>query len=163
MRQFLALSDRLNRVLMVAAAFWAFILAVAITIDVTGRGLFSAPLTGTLEIVVNSIVVIAFLQIGFAVRSRSMLRADFLLQVMPRRLRRGLDVLGLLAGAAVFGLLAYAILDPLTSALATGEYEGEGALRVPTWPIYGVIAFGAGLACLNYLVLAFLALREEPV
>ncbi len=145
--------DKVNRWLMALSALWAFMLAVIITIDVTGRGLFGAPLTGSLEIITNSIVVIAFLQISYAVRSKSMLRADFILHLLPSALRRGLEAIGLLCGFAVFALLCYAVLDPLRDAFVSGEYEGEGALRVPTWPIYTVIAFGAALAAVNYVLL----------
>ncbi len=154
----LRVADRLNQALMVLAAFWGFILAVVITVDVVGRGLFAMPLTGSLEIVTNSIIVIAFLQLGYAVRSRSMLRADFLVHFLPGKLRQGLAFLGYLAGAFVFGLLVAACVEPAMDAWHSGEFEGEGALRVPTWPMYGVILLGSGLASLNYIILAWLAL-----
>ena len=46
--------------------------------------------------------MIVFLQIGFAVRSKSMLSADFVLNAMPRIPRRILLVLVLLLGAVFF-------------------------------------------------------------
>ena len=42
------------------------------------------PISGTKEIVANSVVMIVFMQVGFAVRSQSMLRADFLVVMMPK-------------------------------------------------------------------------------
>ncbi|AKH98906.1 TRAP-type C4-dicarboxylate transport system, small permease component [Hoeflea sp. IMCC20628] len=145
----------INRVLMGLSAFWSFFLAVIITVDVVGRGLFNSPLTGSLEIIVNSIVVIAFLQLGYAVGSGSMLRADFILHLLPRRLTLFLDVTGLVIGAIIFGLLCYAVIDPTISAYRSGDYEGEGAMRVPTWPIYATIFFGSLLTTINYILLAF--------
>ncbi|MEM8636446.1 MAG: TRAP transporter small permease [Pseudomonadota bacterium] len=153
--------EKLNKTLMTVSAFWAFLLAVIITADVVGRGVFDAPLTGTLEIITNSIVVIAFLQIAFAVGTKSMLRADFVVHLLPAGLQRALAVMGHLLGAAIFALLAYAVVEPMLGALASGEYEGEGALRVPTWPIYAVICLGAGLAAVNYLRLALNDLRDN--
>ena len=37
-----------------------------------------------------------------------------------------------------------------------GEYEGEGALRVPAWPTRFTILIGSALACFNYLLMAYL-------
>lgn len=99
--------------------------------------------------------MITFLQVAYAVQSRSMLRADFLIHLFPTGLARVLNVLGYLAGAIIFGLIVYGCIDPLMNAIERGEYEGEGegALRVPVWPAYCVIIFGSALACLSYLVL----------
>ena len=37
-----------------------------------------------------------------------------------------------------------------------GEYEGEGALRVPAWPTRFTILFGSTIACINYLLMMYL-------
>lgn len=150
---------RLNRSLMVLAAFWAFFLAIVITTDVAGRGLFDRPLAGAVEIVANSIVLMVFLQAGEVVRSRSMLRADFLVESIGPRASRALEIGGCLAGALLFGLIAYGCVEPAMTAYERGEFEGE-ALRVPTWPIYATIVFGSVLAAVNYVVLAFEYMRS---
>ena len=36
-----------------------------------------------------------------------------------------------------------------------GEYEGEGALRVPSWPARWTVLVGSALALINYLVMAY--------
>jgi len=149
----LTILKKLNRGLMVLAAFWAFLLAVSITIDVAGRGLFNQPLTGTYELITNSIAMIAFLQVAYAVQSRSMLRADFLLHLFPGWLKTVLDIIGYAAGAIIFALIVYGCIDPLTQAIVRGEYEGDGALRVPVWPIYCIVILGSLLASLSYLVM----------
>lgn len=145
--------QKLNRMLMVFAAFWAFFLAVTITLDVSGRGLFNQPLTGTHELIVNSVVMIVFLQVAYAVSSGSMLRADFLLHLFPVRLKQALNIVGYLGGTAIFALIVYGCFEPMIQAFERGEYEGDGALRVPVWPIYCVIILGALLACLSYLAM----------
>ena len=143
---------------MILAAVWAFVLCFLIVGDAVGRTLFNAPLQGTPEIVANSIVMIVFLQAGYAIRSHSMLRADFLLKLLGPTARRILHALGYLLGAAFFLVLLSGALEPAAHAWNSGEYEGEGALRVPAWPTRFIILLGAGLATLNYLVLAGLAL-----
>ena len=61
------LNDRITRILMIVAAVWAFCLTFIIMSDIIGRGVFNAPVYGVREIVMNSIVIIVFLQAGYAV------------------------------------------------------------------------------------------------
>lgn len=146
------LSDWLTRTLMVLGAVWAFALCFLILADIIFRAL-NMPLSGTKELVANSVVIILFMQIGFAVRSGAMLRATFLVDMMPPPARKLLVVLGLLTGAGVFLLLMHAGVTPALRSFANGEFDGEGALRVPVWPARFAIIFGAGLAVLNYFIL----------
>ena len=152
---------RINQTFMVVAAFWALLLAVNIALDVFGRVVFNSPVLGTTEAVTNSIVMIAFLQLPYAVFSRSMLRADFLLSVLPGRLSRIFTFIGACLGAALFGLLVYGIFDPMLTAYARGEFVGEGTVRIPVWPIYVVILTGAALTTLNYLIEAAMLLIDD--
>jgi len=150
------LNDRIVKALMVVAALWAFMLTFFIMSDIIGRGVFNAPLNGVREIVMNSIVIIVFLQAGYAIRSRSMLRADFILNQFPTMVRRAALLLCYLLGAAFFLIILNGGIDTAIHAWVADEYEGEGALRVPTWPTKFVILLGAGLAFLNYLIMAYL-------
>ena len=104
----------------------------------------------------NSIVMIVFLQAGYAIRSRSMLRADFLVRNFPPLVGRIALALGYLLGAAFFLMILYGGWEPALRAWATGEYEGEGALRVPAWPTRFTILFGSAVAAVNYLLMAYL-------
>ena len=146
-------SDGLTKVLMVLAAAWAFVLCFFILGDIVFRAL-NMPLQGTKEIVANSVVMIVFLQVGYAIRSGSMLRADFLVVAFGPRTQRVIMVFGLLLGAALFLLLMKAGLVPAQRSWNNGEFDGEGALRVPVWPARWMIVFGSALAALNYLILA---------
>ena len=74
------LNDRLTKLLMILGATWAFVLCFIALADIIFRAI-NMPLHGTKEIVANSVVMIVFLQVGFAVRSRSMLSADFLIHM----------------------------------------------------------------------------------
>ena len=59
-------------------------------------------------------------------------------------------------GAAFFLMILYGGWEPALRAWATGEYEGEGALRVPAWPTRFTILFGSAVAAFNYLLMAYL-------
>lgn len=148
-------SDWVAKALLAFAATLAFLLSFLVVADVVGRTAFGAPVKGTPEIVSMSIVIICFLQAAYAIRSGGMLHVDVIPALLPARLREALAALGCLLGVAFFAVIVYGGIDPLAHAWSSGEYEGEGALRVPTWPARLIVLGGAGLAALNY-ALAFL-------
>ena len=124
--------------------------------DIIGRGAFDAPINGTAELVTASIVIIVFLQAGYAIRSRSMLRADFLMTHLPPKVQRVLLAIGYLLGAAFFLMIITGGWDESIRSFVEGEYEGEGALRVPSWPARWTVLIGSAIAMINYLVLAYI-------
>src|SRR5690606_6982521 len=139
------LSDKIAKVMMVLAAGWAFVLTFIIVADITSRGLFNDPLNGTRETVANSIVMRVFLQAGYAIRSRSMLSADFLINLFSPRARRIMLVIGYLLGAAFFLVIIMGGWDLAIDSWVGGEYEGEGALHIPSWPTRFMILIGSAL------------------
>jgi len=147
------LSDRITKFLMVLAATWAFGLCFFILADIVFRA-FNMPLQGIKELVANSVVMIVFLQVGYAVRSRSMLNADFLIHLFGPKTQKVLTVGGFLLGAIFFLILLHGGIDPALRSFANGEFDGEGALRVPVWPARFMILVGSALAVINYLLLA---------
>ena len=149
-------SDRLSKFLMVVAAAWAFGLAFLVMGNIIGRFVFDAPIYGTAEMVAASIVIIVFLQAGYAIRSRSMLKADFLVTHLPETVQRILLAIGYLLGAAFFLMIITGGWEESILSYVEGEYEGEGALRVPSWPARWTVMFGSALAMLNYLVMAYI-------
>lgn len=159
------LSDQLTKLLMILGAVWAFFLCFFILADIITRAL-NMPISGTKEIVANSVVIIVFMQIGFAVRSGSMLRADFLVLAMPKPIQKLLLIFAFALGAAFFFFLLKAGIKPAVRSFANWEFDGEGALRVPVWPTRWMIIFGAGMAGVNYVLLAIIEifdLRVEKV
>ena len=148
-------SDRFSKLLMVAAAAWAFGLAFLVMGNILGRAIFDAPIYGTAEIVAASIVIVVFLQAGYAIRSRSMLKADFLVIHLPDVVQRILLSAGYLLGAAFFLMIITGGWEESILSYVEGEYEGEGALRVPSWPARWTVLVGSALAMINYLVMAY--------
>ena len=144
-------SDLLSKILMVVAAVCAFGLTFLILLNIIDRGQFS----GVAEIVRTSIVIIVFLQAGYAIRSRSMLRADFLVSRLSGMFQKMLLVFGYLLGAAFFLMVIWGGWEDSVRDWVDMNYEGEGALQVPTWPARWTVMFGSLIALLNYLVLAY--------
>jgi len=164
------LNARLVYLLLAGAALMAFGLSFVVVTDVVGRAFFNSPLKGTPEIVSMSIVIICYLLAAYAVQSRSMIYTDVLVGMFGWRGHAWSTFVSGILGAIFFGLIVWGTWEPLGHAWMTGEYEGEGALRVPVWPARIVILFGATLVTLNYLgqgISAFISLvrgvpPEEP-
>lgn len=149
-------SDRLSKVLMVFAAAWTFGLSFLVMANIIGRTYFDFPIYGTAEIVAASIVIVVFLQAGYAIRSRSMLKADFLVEHLPDKVQRTLLAIGYLLGAAFFLMIITGGWEESIASYVDGEYEGEGALRVPSWPARWTVLIGSGIAMMNYLVMIYI-------
>jgi len=145
-------SDKLSKILMVLAAAWAFCLTFFIMLNISFRGIFD----GMAEIVTASIVIIVFLQAGYAIRSRSMLRADFLVSRFPDGVQKFLLAFGYILGAIFFLMIIFGGWDESVLSWVENEFEGEGALRVPAWPARWAVMGGSAIALLNYLVLAYI-------
>jgi len=55
----------------------------------------------------------------------------------------------------LFAAIAYASFPEAVDAYRIGEYEGEGALRIYTWPIRFLIVITALIAGIAYLTMMF--------
>jgi TRAP-type C4-dicarboxylate transport system permease small subunit len=121
---------------------------------VAGRVALNAPLQGTPELVSSAIVIICYLQAVYAIRSGGMLETDAIVSHFPPRLRSIFRFVVSLLGVLLFGLVFWGTIDGLAHAIESGEYEGEGALRVPIWPVRLAVLVGSGLAAVAYVLLA---------
>lgn len=136
----------LARILHIVSSGWVLILAGIIFVDVMGRALFNHPLLGTAEIVKNSVVAITFLQIPLAILVGAMLRTTMVIDAAGPIVGRVIEVGATLLAIVFFGALALGSFDPMLEAWRIGEYEGEGAMRVPTYPVRVVIVVMAVLS-----------------
>jgi TRAP-type C4-dicarboxylate transport system permease small subunit len=64
--------------------------------------------------------------------------------------------IGYLLGAAFFLMIVTGGWEESILSYVEGEFEGEGALRVPSWPARWAVLIGSALAMINYLVLAYI-------
>ena len=138
---------KLTRAIHLFSAFWTLALAFLIFGDVLGRTLISRPIPGTKEILQNSVVAITFLQLPLAIYSGSQLRTSIFADAVPPIMRKLLRTVTALLGFVLFIGLIWSTWPSFWDAYRIGEYEGEGALRVPTWPVRGTVlimsVFGA--------------------
>ena len=153
--------ESIARGMKLVAAFWLFSLALFILTEVVARNILNIPIVGLKEIIANSIVIIAFLQLPYTVRIRAMLRADIIDNVVGPRIAGYLERGSFLLGAALFAAVAYAGWEPMIRAWESLEYEGEGGFRVPTYPVRTIIVIGGALGALNFLLLALRGHRTD--
>jgi TRAP-type C4-dicarboxylate transport system permease small subunit len=147
------------RALLAAAAVLIFLLGFLVCADVFGRAIFNSPVKGTPEIVSMSIVIICFLLAGYSVQSNSMISTDVVVGMFGVRGRAFAQLLSAILGILFFGFIFWGSYEPMLHAWFSGEYEGEGALRVPVWPARIVVVAGALLVIVSYLLHGASALR----
>lgn len=140
----------------VVSAFWVVVLALIIFVDVSGRYLFSMPLLGAAEVIKNSVVSITFLQLPLAIYRGGMLRTSLILDAVNPNSQRILRTVANTLGLLFFIATAYSAWQPFLDAWQIGEYEGEGALRVPTYPVRFLLVITTAYAALVYLYLMYL-------
>ncbi len=131
-------------------------LVVILNVDVIARGLFSAPLRGTYEMVQFSVVMIVFLQLADVVRVDRLTRSDGFLNLLHHRrpgltanLRRIINAIS----AIFMALIAYVTFPEFLHMWETQDYFGvPGLFTLPWWPVKLVIACGTALACVIFLL-----------
>ena len=150
------LVERVARTTHIFSAFWVLGLAVLILIDVTGRYLFSLPLPGTTEIIKNSVVSITFLQIPLAIYRGGMIKTTLIYDLLGPNGQRSIRTLANVLGLLFFLGTALSAWGLAIEAFGVSEYEGEGALRVPTYPVRFLVAITSAFAAYVYLYLMYL-------
>jgi TRAP-type C4-dicarboxylate transport system permease small subunit len=153
------LNARVVRVLLAGAAVIIFLLGFLVCADVIGRAFFNSPVKGTPEMVSMSIVIICFLLAGYSVQSGGMIYTDVVSGAFGVRGIAAAQLLSAVLGILFFSLIIWGSYEPMLHAIRSGEYEGEGALRVPVWPARIVVVIGAVLVVASYALHAMRAIE----
>jgi TRAP-type C4-dicarboxylate transport system permease small subunit len=134
------------------ASVWVLFLVALISADVLGRVAFNAPLPGVPEIVKFSIVGMVWLQMAYTLRSNAHLRTVLVLAALPRLGQRVTLIANSLVGVGMFSLIVWLGWIELVKNWEIGAFEGEGALRIPVWPIWAILVGGAALTAVQFLL-----------
>jgi TRAP-type C4-dicarboxylate transport system permease small subunit len=129
------------------------LLALTVLADVVGRQI-GVPVTGIVEMAAQTVVISAFLTIPYVMRRGGHIRATVLVSRTPPVVRKTLEALAYIIGAIIFALLAYAAWEAFTEDFVKASYEGEGALRIPTWPTRLTIFLASILMIIESLLAA---------
>ncbi|NLW78267.1 MAG: TRAP transporter small permease [Ruminococcaceae bacterium] len=110
------------------------VVMVLVVADVLARIFFHAPIIGVMEIIKMAIPVIAFFMFPWATHQFRHVRSTVVYGKLPVKGRMVVDCIAYAAGGVLFVMIVIASWPELTTALRVNEFEGEGALRVVTWP-----------------------------
>ncbi len=146
--------DASTKGLLVVASVLGFLLSFVVVADVIGRVAFDSPLKGTPEMVSSAIVIICYLMCAYAIRTGGMIEVDAFSQHYPPKLKVAMTLFSCGLAILLFGIILWGSWEGFLHAVESGEYEGEGALRVPMWPVRLSVVLGSLLAMLSYIELA---------
>jgi len=132
-----------------------------IVIDVVGRVFFNSPLRGTPEIVKTSIPAIVFLMVPWAVNEGKLVQSTLIKKHVPQFFQKLIDIISYTIGGIFFIGIVFASWKQTVYAFKILEFEGEGALRVPTYPIRAVIIITCILAAWNCMRRVNLIIHER--
>lgn len=141
--------DNMLSVLHYISAVLIFVICFWIVADVVGR-LFNHPLVGTPEIAANSLAAIAFLQMPFILKEDMHIRSVMLFDRISPKSKDFLNLLAYFMGLLLFIMAFASSWEPTLASWRIGEYEGEGTLRVPSYPVKTIILAGSALMAIIY-------------
>ncbi|MCB1341947.1 MAG: TRAP transporter small permease subunit [Pseudooceanicola sp.] len=151
----LRLLDAVTQGLNVLGSALILVLMVLFGIDVGGRVLFNAPVSGVPEMVTLSIVAIVFLQIPAALRQGRMTRSEGFLNMLHARApgaARWLETLFDLIGVAVLWVIVSTTWPIFAKAWDTEEFIGAlGDFTAPVWPVKLTLIVGGTVLILQFL------------
>jgi TRAP-type mannitol/chloroaromatic compound transport system permease small subunit len=131
--------------------------------DVFSRIMFNAPIIGVMEIIKMTIPVIAFFMFPWATHESRHVRSTIIYGNVPTKVRVIIDFVAYMLGMVLFILIIVSSWPEFLNSAAINEFEGEGALRVITWPTRGLIIFSSFLIALQMLRCAVMTVLRPPI
>ena len=144
---------KFNAILSFAGAIWVLGLMLLIVADVCGRAFFGSPIIGVTDIARNSVVGIACFMLPWTMAMDKHIRSEVLTSRTPEKVTRLLNIFAYMTGLLVFVGILYSGWDLFIIAVVTNAFEGEGALRIVTWPTRLLIVMGAFFSAYHCLTL----------
>jgi TRAP-type mannitol/chloroaromatic compound transport system permease small subunit len=141
-----------SSILNACATGWIFVILIIMNIDMFGRFFFAHSLTGTMEIVKNSIVAITFIQLPHTVYMNKIIRTDVLLNRMGPVSKDIVTMISFLMGLALCLAIFIASWPYTVQSWKILEFEGEGAIRFPVYPIRTLILIGVTTTAIHFIV-----------
>ncbi|MFN3890189.1 MAG: TRAP transporter small permease [Beijerinckiaceae bacterium] len=144
----------LRAMALLAGVFLLLLMAFTV-LDVVMRYFFNAPFRGSLESTEFAMAVIVFLGLAYCGWAGGHIGVDLFEKLLEKPSMRFVPVMVHLAGAALFAVIAYQVVNETLHAWT----QATNMLRVPHWPFRLVAAFGSGLFAIVLLIHAVQAAR----
>lgn len=143
---------RLSTLMNAVATLWTFTLVFFMAFDVMARFFFNHPLRGAPELVKVSMVGLVYLHMANTLWVNRHIRSEIFLSRMSPRVRLVVEIITYLLGCILFIIIVMTNWDYMIRAWEIGEYEGEGALAVPTAPIRSILILGSTVTVLIFII-----------
>lgn len=144
--------ERANHALIALPAFFAVVMTVLITVNVAMRYVFNQPLAFEFEAVQVMLLTFVWLTQGYIFSQGRSISVDFVATRLGPRTRIVINIIGCFIGILYFGMIA-----KVGWGMASKSFEnGARSIYVSQFPIGPqqlVLSVGAGLACLQLLVM----------
>ncbi len=134
---------------------------MSISVDVSMRYFFGAPIKAVISLNEWSLLYITFLAAGWLQREAGHVRVDIVLNLLGRRGSFIADLFGIALGAAACLVLTWFGVKVTLEKYTTGVYDFFKLEEVPIWPVYLVIPLGAFLWLLQLLRDGVQVVREH--
>lgn len=157
--------DAVTTAMAVVAASLLVFQVVSVSLDVTLRYFFAAPIRGVIAFNEWSLLYIAFLGAPWLQRLGGHVSVDVIVELGGAPARRASNVLGLLLGAASCLILIYYGSMVTYEKFANEVYDYFKLRDVPVWPVYLIIPVGSFVWLLQLLRALWrqMAVRSEVI
>jgi TRAP-type mannitol/chloroaromatic compound transport system permease small subunit len=140
-----------SRLCGILATLCLLVLVCAAVADVAMREVEDRSLAGAVEVSTLALVMVAFLGLPYAERTRSHVRTGLLADRVRPRLSAAFEAIGGLAVGTLFTWMAYETFQRALRSLDTNEVL-SGLVRVAVWPARVVISIGLALLVLEIVL-----------
>jgi len=127
-----------------------FFMMLLITVDVTGRYVFSSPIPGTLEFTEFLIVFVVFFSLAYVQLTKRHICVELVTQRLPGKVGDALAVFVLVIAAVFFALMCW---QSWYAGVSAWEYReaSDGLVQIPVYPPKLAIPFGSALIAFQML------------
>jgi TRAP-type C4-dicarboxylate transport system permease small subunit len=117
--------------------------------DVIGRYIFNAPITGVFEITEFLVLILIFSFIGYTQSQKTHVAVDMVVNLMPKSLRFIIELVNHLICFFLMGLITWMGIENALELKEVGEATPN--LTIPTYPFVFFLVMGCAVMCLEYL------------
>jgi TRAP-type C4-dicarboxylate transport system permease small subunit len=141
------------------SSFLLIVMMLLVVTNVTGRYLFERPLHGTIEITEFIMVTIVYFTLSHTQAIKSHIRVEFLLGVMPRRMKIVFDLITYVFGLTIFALITWQGVLCFIDSWEIREMT-DGYIEFPIYPAKLTIPVGCFIFSLRFIADIIDAIRH---
>ena len=119
------------------------------TCDVIGRYIFNAPITGAYEITEVMMITVVFLFLGYTQAQKGHISIDFVIQLLPQKMRMTIDIVTHLVSLFIMILIGWMNILRCLELMRINEVTP--ILHVPISPFFLILAIGCFVYSIEFI------------